>query len=105
MPYANNNGVKIYYEVEGEGPPLVLAHGGTQNLNLWRASGITQALREGFQLILFDIQGHGLSVSPMRKSSYGTKTADDAVAILDNTGITKPISWASSGSFNRVHVS
>jgi pimeloyl-ACP methyl ester carboxylesterase len=26
MPYANNNGVKIHYEVEGERPPLVLAH-------------------------------------------------------------------------------
>ena len=27
MPYADNQGVRIYYEVEGEGPPLVLAHG------------------------------------------------------------------------------
>ena len=24
MPYANSDGVRIYYEVEGEGPPLVL---------------------------------------------------------------------------------
>ena len=89
MPYANNNGVKIYYEVEGQGPPLVLAHGGTQNLNLWRAMGITQALRESFQLILFDIRGHGLSDKPHGKSSYGTKTAGDVVAILDNLGIAK----------------
>ena len=102
MPYANNNGVKIYYEVEGEGPPLVLAHGGTQNLNLWRAMGITQALREGFQLILFDIRGHGLSDKPHEKSSYGIKTADDVVAILDNLVITKAhfmgySSWALIG--------
>ena len=27
MPYANNDGVRIYYEVEGEGPPLVLMYG------------------------------------------------------------------------------
>jgi pimeloyl-ACP methyl ester carboxylesterase len=36
MPYANNNGVKIYYEVEGQGPPLVLAHGGTDGGSGWR---------------------------------------------------------------------
>jgi len=28
MPYANNQGVRIHYEVEGTGPPLVLQHGG-----------------------------------------------------------------------------
>ncbi len=89
MPYANNNGVKIYYEVEGQGPPLVLAHGGTQNLNLWRAMGITRALGEGFQLVLFDIRGHGLSDKPHGKSSYGTKTADDVVAVLDDLKIAK----------------
>ena len=27
MPYANSKGVRVYYEVEGKGPPLVLAHG------------------------------------------------------------------------------
>jgi hypothetical protein len=27
MPHASNLGVKIHYEVEGSGPPLVLAHG------------------------------------------------------------------------------
>jgi hypothetical protein len=30
MPYANNNGVKIYYEVEGQGPPVVLLNGATE---------------------------------------------------------------------------
>ena len=32
MPYADNNGVRIHYEVEGNGPPLVLQHGGTGSL-------------------------------------------------------------------------
>jgi pimeloyl-ACP methyl ester carboxylesterase len=27
MPYANNNGIRIHYEVEGSGPPLLLHHG------------------------------------------------------------------------------
>ena len=27
MPYATNQGVKIHYEVEGQGPPIILQHG------------------------------------------------------------------------------
>ncbi len=89
MPYANNDGVRIYYEVEGQGPPLALAHGGTQNLNLWRGMGLTRALGDTHQLILFDIRGHGRSDKPHEKSSYGTKVADDVVGILDDLGIAK----------------
>jgi hypothetical protein len=36
MPYANNQGVRIHYEVEGEGPPLVLMHPGFLSLEFWR---------------------------------------------------------------------
>jgi hypothetical protein len=38
MPYANNKGVRIHYEVEGGGPPLVLEHGLDASLELWRLS-------------------------------------------------------------------
>ena len=39
MPYANNDGVRIYYEVEGEGPPLVLMYGMLNNVEIWRYFG------------------------------------------------------------------
>jgi len=32
MPYADNRGVRIHYEVEGEGPPLVMQHGFTDSI-------------------------------------------------------------------------
>ena len=32
MPYANNKGVKIHYEVEGRSTPLMLVHGFGSNL-------------------------------------------------------------------------
>ena len=37
MPYAINQGTRIHYEVEGEGPPLVLQHGRGGNLHVWQA--------------------------------------------------------------------
>lgn len=90
MPYANNNGVKIYYEVEGEGAPLVLAHGASRKLDQWRWHGYDDALRHDFTLILFDARGHGRSDKPHETSAYTPKLmVDDVVAVLDNLGISK----------------
>jgi hypothetical protein len=39
MPYAVNGGVRIHYEVEGEGPALVLQIGFTESLIDWYETG------------------------------------------------------------------
>jgi pimeloyl-ACP methyl ester carboxylesterase len=51
MPYANNEGVRIRYEVEGYGPPLVLLHGLTRYLELWHEVGYVDSLGKDFKLI------------------------------------------------------
>jgi pimeloyl-ACP methyl ester carboxylesterase len=89
MPYANSTGVKIYYEVEGKGPPLVLAYGFTGSLNCWRAIGIADLLRNDFQLILFDARGHGRSEKPHEPAAYGLQMVDDVVAVLDDIGVSR----------------
>jgi pimeloyl-ACP methyl ester carboxylesterase len=87
MPYANSQGVRIYYEVEGEGAPLVLAHGLTGSVNGWWRFGYADTLRNDFQLIAFDARGHGQSDKPHEPAAYGTKMASDVVAVLDHIGI------------------
>ena len=57
--YANNDGVKIHYEVEGEGEPLVLVHWWTGSTEDWRMFGYVDALKDDYQLILIDMRGHG----------------------------------------------
>ena len=94
MPYAMNNGIKIYYEVEGEGLPLMLAHGGTGSLDGWRQVGYTEALRDKFRLILFDARGHGRSDRPHEASI--SAMADDAVAVLDSVSVSKAHYWGYS---------
>jgi pimeloyl-ACP methyl ester carboxylesterase len=64
MPYANNNGVKIYYEVEGQGPPLLMLHGFAGSLEDWREAGYVAAFKNDYQLILVDLIGHGKSDKP-----------------------------------------
>ena len=40
MPYATHQGIRIHYELEGQGPPLVLVHGANNSLEDWRAAGV-----------------------------------------------------------------
>jgi pimeloyl-ACP methyl ester carboxylesterase len=90
MPYANNNGVKIYYEVEGEGPPLILAHAMTGSLNSWRRDGYVNALKNDYQLILFDARGHGQSDKLRVASAYDVNLmVDDVTTLLDYIGLKK----------------
>ena len=70
MPDADNNGLRIYYEVEGDGPPLVLAHGFTTSLEGWRTNGYAEALSPSFQLVMFDARGHGRSDKPHTPAAY-----------------------------------
>ena len=64
MPYADNGSVRIYYQVEGEGPALVLQHGFTESAVDWYEAGYVEALRPDFRLILIDARGHGASAPP-----------------------------------------
>jgi pimeloyl-ACP methyl ester carboxylesterase len=58
MPYANNDGTKIHYEVDGAGPPLVLQHGFTSCIEDWFKNGYVAALRPRYRLVLIDARGH-----------------------------------------------
>ncbi len=92
MPYADSDGVQIYYEVEGnpEGPPLVLQHGLTGYLESWRERGYTEVLGGDYRLILIDARGHGHSDKPHEPSAYARELrAADVVAVLDDLDIEK----------------
>jgi len=44
MAFADNNGVRIHFETEGQGPALVLYHGAGATLDIWRELGYVEAL-------------------------------------------------------------
>lgn len=71
MPYATgSDGVRIYYETVGSGPPLVLHHIFTGNLRDFNTYGTVDALRDRFTLLLMDARGHGRSDTPHDPASY-----------------------------------
>jgi pimeloyl-ACP methyl ester carboxylesterase len=61
MPYANNQGVRIHYQIEGNGPALALQHGFTDSLENWYDLVYVNALKQDYRLILVDARGHGAS--------------------------------------------
>ncbi|MFC1948372.1 alpha/beta fold hydrolase [Chloroflexota bacterium] len=88
MPYAKNGDVNIYYEVEGEGEPLVLLHGGGASLESWRGAGYVEALKQDYQIILIDERGQGKSDKPHDSESYNIEyRVSDVTIVLDNLGI------------------
>tara|TARA_B100000676_G_C17939859_1_gene765784 strand:- start:254 stop:1030 length:777 start_codon:yes stop_codon:yes gene_type:complete len=88
MAYVDNNGVKIWYEVEGVGSPVILVHGSSMSLNSWRERGITEQLNEKHKLILMDARGHGKSDKPHDPSEYlPAPKSKDIELILDDLGI------------------
>jgi len=90
MPFANNQGVRIHYETEGAGPPLVLQHGSLNTMESWYDAGYVAALKNDYQLILQDARGHGGSDKPHSPEAYELKKrVEDIVAVLDDVGIAK----------------
>jgi len=61
MSYADNDGVRIHYQVVGAGKPLVPHHGFTESIEDWSECGYVDALRSRHRLVLIDARGHGRS--------------------------------------------
>jgi pimeloyl-ACP methyl ester carboxylesterase len=88
MPAVMNSGVRVHYEIEGSGPPLILQHGWTGSLDYWRDFGYCQPLRNTHQLILIDARGHGQSSIPQRDEDYTMQLmASDVLAVLDSLAL------------------
>ena len=91
MPFANNNGIQIYYEIEGAGPPLILGHGMMGSIEDLRGRNYLGGLTQDFQVILFDARGHGKSDKPANLEAYYLQSIlKDVLAVLDALGIEEP---------------
>lgn len=89
MPHATNGDIQIRYEIEGEGPPLVLHHGSFASGADWRDLGYAEELRHENQLILIDARGHGASYKPHDSAAYAmARRVSDVIAVLDDLKIT-----------------
>lgn len=97
MPYVANGDIRLYYDVEGQGFPIVLHTGGGGDGSMWRDGGYVAGL-EGYQRILFDHRGHGRSEKPTGPDGYRmARHVSDVVALLDALHLPRAVYWGYSG--------
>jgi pimeloyl-ACP methyl ester carboxylesterase len=94
---AEINGVDLYYEVYGEGDPVLLLHGGLANGDHYMKV-IPELQDAGYQVIVMDSRGHGRSSFDDTPISYEVM-ANDVLGLMDHLGIDKAdlVGWSDGG--------
>ena len=85
-------GVHLHVEVHGDGAgvPLLLTHGYCASASMWRAN--LERLAAGRRVVVWDLRGHGRTVTPATADAYSHDLCvDDMAAVLDAVGIDRAV--------------
>lgn len=83
--FAEVAGTRLYYEVAGAGPALVLIHGFTLDTRFWDAQ--FAALSADFRVLRYDLRGFGRSATPDAPYAH----TDDLAALMQHLGIERAV--------------
>src|SRR5262249_45699975 len=86
--YAEVNGIKMYYEIYGQGKPLVLLHGGGSTIQT-SFGRIIPLLAGHRQLVCVELQAHGRTGDRAGGISF-EQDADDVAALIKELRLDKP---------------
>lgn len=94
--YAQVNGITLYYEVHGQGEPVLLLHGGCVSMESFRPQ--IPELAKSFKVISVDSRGHGRSSDANTALSYQLMSSD-FVKLLEHLKINSAhiIGWSDGG--------
>jgi len=96
--YAQVNGLKMYYETHGYGPPLILLHGGTSTIAHSFAKQIP-VFASHYQVIAVEQMGHGHTADVEGRELSYEGMAEDTAALLAHVGIrdANVVGWSDGG--------
>jgi pimeloyl-ACP methyl ester carboxylesterase len=84
--HAAVNGLDLYYEIHGEGEPLILLHGGVGAIEMF--GEVLPLLAEGRRVIAVDLQAHGRTADINRPMPFEAM-ADDVAALIEHLELGK----------------
>jgi pimeloyl-ACP methyl ester carboxylesterase len=88
MPVCQVGDININYKVYGKGFPLVLIHPFSASLEFWEPQ--IGKLAPRYQIIAYDVRGHGLSSAPAGEENYTLDIlVEDLHHLLTSLGVTK----------------
>ena len=95
--YANVNGIRIYYEIYGQGEPLLLLHGNSTSISLFQKQ--IPEFQKYFKVIAVDTRGQGKSSEDGKLYTYDL-FADDMNALLDHLHLdsVNVVGWSDGGN-------
>ena len=87
--FTSFDGTKIYYEVKGDGYPVVLVHGFTGTSQGWKSGKLYgDLLTQGYKVIILDQRGNGQSDKPHTDAGYANDAeAKDIMGLVSSLGI------------------
>nr|WP_232325318.1 alpha/beta hydrolase [Pedobacter panaciterrae] len=85
--YSDVNGIKMYYEIYGQGKPLVLIHGGGSTIQTTFGRVIPMFAKHR-KIIAIELQAHGRTSDRGKDSSF-EQDADDVATLLQHLDIDK----------------
>ncbi|MGA3041060.1 MAG: alpha/beta hydrolase [Bryobacteraceae bacterium] len=96
--YAEIHGIKMYYEIHGEGRPVVLLHGGTSTIQSSFAAQIP-VLALNHRVIAIEQMGHGHTGDVAGRELSYEGMAEDTAALLAQLGIQSAdvVGWSDGG--------
>jgi 2-succinyl-6-hydroxy-2,4-cyclohexadiene-1-carboxylate synthase len=89
MPFAAVNSARYYYEISGNGEPLILLHGFTGSSEIWARH--VAILAERYQTMTIDLLGHGQTDSPATADRYSLDSCARDVIDLVEDHFTGPV--------------
>jgi pimeloyl-ACP methyl ester carboxylesterase len=88
MPVCHFNDINLHYRVFGKGFPLVLIHPFSASLEFWATQ--IKKLSFKYQVITYDVRGHGLSSAPAGEENYTLDIlVEDLRHLINHLKITK----------------
>ncbi|MED3835631.1 alpha/beta hydrolase [Peribacillus frigoritolerans] len=87
MPFVKVEDLSIHYEIEGNGEPLVLLHGMSNNSQSWKEQ--IQELKEHYTVIAWDAPGYGKSSDPAEEYRHFKEFARILNGMLDQLKLEK----------------
>ncbi|MHB1293539.1 MAG: alpha/beta fold hydrolase [Anaerolineae bacterium] len=84
MPTFHTDGVGLYYESHGSGPAVVFTHGAALDHAQWQPQ--IEALAPEYQVVVWDVRGHGRSTLPSGPVDPDAFSRD-LIALLDHLAI------------------
>ncbi len=85
MAYTAVNGLNVYYEVHGKGPPLLLLHGGSGSAEYFREA--IPFFMGQFRVFAIEQMGHGRTADALDRPFHYHDMAEDTVALMRQLGI------------------